>query len=243
MKETKKINKAIVVVIILLILIILSLIGYIIYEKIESDKTKENSNNITTSSTTAINNENKSNLTEKFVTFYDLGMKEDENYSKTFNIVLNNEKYDMIINNKFENLDDSCKWCGKYITTIKLNNKTVYTFESDTFTGGMMERIAIYNKKYIAIEEDVYGYDQLKNRKIVFFDYNDKFELNTIDIEENTFFEKEYIYYYADSTEESKCSGKNMIINQYKISINNNKFTEREEVKHLKELTVTCGEE
>mgnify|MGYP004599996817 FL=1 len=241
MKETKKINKAIVIVIILLILIILSLIGYIIYEKIESDKTEQNQN--TTSSTTTTNNEKNNNLTEKFVTFYDLGMKEHENYSKVFNIVLNNEKYNMVINNQFENLDDSCEWCGRYITTIKLNDKTVYTFESDTFTGGMMERIAIYDNKYIAIEEDVYGYDQLKNRKIIFLDYNNKFELNTIDIEENTFFENEYIYYYADSTEENKCSGKNMIINQYKTKINNNKFTEREKVKYLKELTVTCGEE
>lgn len=52
MKETKKINKGIIIVIVLLIIVILSLIGYIIYEKIESDKTKQNINNITTSSTT-----------------------------------------------------------------------------------------------------------------------------------------------------------------------------------------------
>lgn len=95
MKETKKINKGIIIVIVLLILIILSLIGYIIYEKIESDKTEQNQN--TTSSTTTTNNEKNNNLTEKFVTFYDLGMKEHENYSKVFNIVLNNEKYNMVI--------------------------------------------------------------------------------------------------------------------------------------------------
>ena len=50
MKETKKINKGIIIVIVLLIIVILSLIGYIIYEKIENDKTKQNLNNISTSS-------------------------------------------------------------------------------------------------------------------------------------------------------------------------------------------------
>lgn len=57
MKETKRINKGIIIVIVLLIIVILSLIGYIIYEKIENDKTKQNLNNITTSSTIT----NKSN--------------------------------------------------------------------------------------------------------------------------------------------------------------------------------------
>ena len=57
MKETKKINKGIIIVIVLLIIVILSLIGYIIYEKIENDKTKQNLNNISTSSTIT----NKSN--------------------------------------------------------------------------------------------------------------------------------------------------------------------------------------
>ena len=57
------------------------------------------------------------------------------------------------------------------------------------------------------------------------------------------FYVKYSKYYYAVSTEENKCSGKTMIINQYKTKINNNKFTEREKVKYLKELTVTCGEE
>ena len=50
MKETKKINKGIIIVIVLLIIVILSLIGYIIYEKMENEKLKQNQN--TTSSTT-----------------------------------------------------------------------------------------------------------------------------------------------------------------------------------------------
>lgn len=163
MKETKKINKAIVIVIILLILIILSLIGYIIYDKIENDKTKQNLNNITTSSTIT----NKSNKLsdkelEEYLSYVPISnFYENDAYSGKkidANKIEKNILYENVIN-KCENIKNinesiSTKYCNeeeckhanhynvsefydKLKTMYNINGKTLDITDFDTTNYGV----------------------------------------------------------------------------------------------------------
>lgn len=163
MKETKKINKGIIIVIVLLIIVILSLIGYIIYEKIENDKTKQNLNNITTSSTIT----NKSNKLsdkelEEYLSYVPISnFYENDAYSGKkidANKIEKNILYENVIN-KCENIKNinesiSTKYCNeeeckhanhynvsefydKLKTMYNINGKTLDITDFDTTNYGV----------------------------------------------------------------------------------------------------------
>lgn len=163
MKETKKINKGIIIVIVLLIIVILSLIGYIIYEKIENDKTKQNLNNITTSITIT----NKSNKLsdkelEEYLSYVPISnFYENDAYSGKkidANKIEKNILYENVIN-KCENIKNinesiSTKYCNeeeckhanhynvsefydKLKTMYNINGKTLDITDFDTTNYGV----------------------------------------------------------------------------------------------------------
>lgn len=163
MKETKKINKGIIIVIVLLIIVILSLIGYIIHEKIENDKTKQNLNNITTSSTiTNKTNKLSDKELEEYLSYVPISnFYENDAYSGKkidANKIEKNILYENVIN-KCENIKNinesiSTKYCNeeeckhanhynvsefydKLKTMYNINGKTLDITDFDTTNYGV----------------------------------------------------------------------------------------------------------
>lgn len=156
MKETKKINKGIIIVIVLLIIVILSLIGYIIYEKIENDKTKQNQN--TTSSTTKVINDNNLYKTSIEELLKSKGKTLSENFE-------NVELYfkNISFNLSCTEFNSENKYCDKY--NIIINNEINYEASEDA-------AVAIYIYRDFIILEETYEmvgtiniYDKNNNKK------------------------------------------------------------------------------
>lgn len=158
MEEIKKINKGLILIIVLLILVILSLIGYIIYENIETDKTKQNSNNITTSIIDDDIDYNNS---------YEISIEElleltGKTFSENFENVKLNFK-DVSYTLSCTRFSNEYNYCNKY--DIIINNQIYYETSGET-------NVTIYGyKDFIILEEShemagtINIYNQTDNEK------------------------------------------------------------------------------